>query len=485
MVRKLVLILVPLLLLAEIPALSQAPSYSGSSSAAGVTNVSGTTNQVNVATGTTTPVISLPSTLILPGSLSVPGNVVGIGTDNSAAGTLNISNGSANAHTVFGSAATTTNTILGPATAIANGHVLECSTSGTVCTLTDGGAPGTGTVNVNGAGSLTSTAFVTGAGTTNLQTPNNSATLDTGGDANFPGTLAGGQGSTFSVTGATTAVAITAVQDNNSSHIQNWDNHSSAILSYINSAGSFLPNTTNSIPLGGSSNYFSNVYSSALQCGIAGTVGCVITGAGATSGTATISFPAAASTTTNPITFSNAISAPSAALSTPLTPANGGTGGTGNTYYITPGYNNNSTTAVANSLLLSGIVIPAAIPSAGHLSFYVGTGDASHNSDVCLYSKTGTLVADVGAQDILGTASEVTLSISGGTVSIPAGTYYVGYTSTATTLNLASSAANFATFYSLANTSISTSGGACPGSITPPSDVWTMKGVTLAIGIAP
>jgi hypothetical protein len=156
MVRKLALILASALI-AAIPAFSQAPSYSGSGSAAGVASVSGTANQVTVSPTTGAAVVSLPSTLILPGSLSVPGNVVGIGTDNSAAGTLNISNGSANAHTTFGSAATTSNTILGFATAPTTGHLVTCTTSGTTCTLTDGGAVPSGGVNftVNGGSNLT------------------------------------------------------------------------------------------------------------------------------------------------------------------------------------------------------------------------------------------------------------------------------------------------------------------------------------------
>jgi hypothetical protein len=65
-----------------------------------------------------------------------------LGTDNSVNGTLTISNGSATAHTIFGSAATTTNTVLGPATVIPDGHAVACATSGTTCTMKDGGALG-------------------------------------------------------------------------------------------------------------------------------------------------------------------------------------------------------------------------------------------------------------------------------------------------------------------------------------------------------
>jgi hypothetical protein len=49
----------------------------------------------------------------------------------------------------------------------------------------------------------------------------------------------------------------------------------------------------------------------AENCGIAGTIGCVITGAGATSGTATITWPAVAGTSGNAVAFSNSIAVPS------------------------------------------------------------------------------------------------------------------------------------------------------------------------------
>jgi hypothetical protein len=59
------------------------------------------------------------------------------GTDNSVAGTLQLSNSAANAHNTFGSAATTSNTILGFATAPTTTDLIECVTSSTTCTLTD------------------------------------------------------------------------------------------------------------------------------------------------------------------------------------------------------------------------------------------------------------------------------------------------------------------------------------------------------------
>lgn len=62
------------------------------------------------------------------------------------------------------------------------------------------GSAGAGTVSVVGAGSLTSTALVTGGGTTTLQTPSSTATMDSSGNISTPGSVTVGAGS--SVAGA-------------------------------------------------------------------------------------------------------------------------------------------------------------------------------------------------------------------------------------------------------------------------------------------
>lgn len=62
---------------------------------------------------------------------------------------------------------------------------------------------GSGTVTVVGAGSLTSTALVTGGGTTTLQTPSATATMDSSGNISTPGTLSVGAGGAGTITGGT------------------------------------------------------------------------------------------------------------------------------------------------------------------------------------------------------------------------------------------------------------------------------------------
>lgn len=85
-----------------------------------------------------------------------------LGTDNSVAGTLTLSNGSATAHTVWSSGATTTNTIAGFTVAPTTGHIVTCTVSSTTCTLTDGGAVPAGTVtSVGFTGGLISVATAT------------------------------------------------------------------------------------------------------------------------------------------------------------------------------------------------------------------------------------------------------------------------------------------------------------------------------------
>lgn len=92
------------------------------------------------------------------------------GTDNSVAGTLQLANGSAAAHNIFGSAATTTNTILGFATAPTTGDLVECITSTTTCTFTDSGVLAANVVTNSSSFTADGVLYATGnhavAGTT-------------------------------------------------------------------------------------------------------------------------------------------------------------------------------------------------------------------------------------------------------------------------------------------------------------------------------
>jgi hypothetical protein len=95
------------------------------------------------------------------------------GIDNSAAGLLQVANASANAHTIFASGATTSNTVAGPTTVPITGHLLDCTTASTTCTLTDSGVLAAQVLTASAPtnhgvllGAGTQLAGVTAAGTT-------------------------------------------------------------------------------------------------------------------------------------------------------------------------------------------------------------------------------------------------------------------------------------------------------------------------------
>ena len=78
-----------------------------------------------------------------------------------------------------------------------------------------------------------------------------------------------------------------------------------------------LPGTTNSIALGNSTHLWTNLFSTALNCGLGGTTSCIITGNGSTSGAATLTWPAVAGTASNAVTASNYLSLPLGTSSLP------------------------------------------------------------------------------------------------------------------------------------------------------------------------
>jgi hypothetical protein len=141
-----------------------------------------------------------------------------LGTDNSTAGSVQMANASAAAHTIWGSGATTTNTILGFTVAPTTGHMVTCTTSGTTCTLTDGGAPsGSGTVTsiattspITG-GTITTTGTIACATcTTNASAlTSNMPVIGAGSQAAAVGTVSGNTTEFATVTGSLTSGNLT------------------------------------------------------------------------------------------------------------------------------------------------------------------------------------------------------------------------------------------------------------------------------------
>jgi len=111
---------------------------------------------------------------------TITGTGATFGTDNSVAGTVQVANSAANAHTIWGSGATTSNSINGFATVPTTGHLIDCTVTSTTCLLHDSGV--TASQVVTSAASLTSTALMTGAGSQGSQTPSATSTLDASGN---------------------------------------------------------------------------------------------------------------------------------------------------------------------------------------------------------------------------------------------------------------------------------------------------------------
>src|SRR6202142_1177320 len=353
--------------------------------------LAGTANQITV-TGST------PITTSGSWTLSLTSSVI-LGTDNATAGTIQLANGSSAAHTIFGSGATTTNTILGFATVPVTGHIVTCTTVSTTCTLTDGGAPGAGTVTsvtFTGDGTILSSTpssavttsgtllaamanaaagtilgNATGASTTPTYTAN--PVLGVSGTAgtlsmfpasgNFTTILGSAATATNTVNFFATvptnlhlfycAVATTVCTFTDTGYAYNSIPNADLANSAITIAGT-------SVSLGGSTSSFPNPGTiggttpgigdfSAINGGVLNTTAFVLTGYGSTSGTATLTWPGVAGTTSNPIVFSNTINSPS--MSTGTAPAACGTA-TG-CYAATEGTASNMTATTSQDAFLA------------------------------------------------------------------------------------------------------------------------------------
>jgi hypothetical protein len=249
-------------------------------------------------------------------------NPVVIGTDNSAAGTLNVSNGSANAHTVFGSAATTTNTILGFATVPTNGHLVTCTVSSTTCTLTDGGAvPSAGVTSVfTRTGAVTATSgdytldlIASPAASVSFTAPATDTYSFLGtapaSTSSGTGTAAGTLFNAMAPTGgATTGSATTAGAGGNISYTAGAGGSGSGGTNASGGAGGSI----NLIPgVGGAKSGSGTAgVNGQVNIGLAGTIGGILGFAGLTSGIATCTAPAVAGTATNAVVCSNGFNVP-------------------------------------------------------------------------------------------------------------------------------------------------------------------------------
>jgi len=131
----------------------------------------------------------------------------------------------------------------------------------------------------------------------------------------------------------------------------------------------------------------------------------------------------------------------------------------------------------ANQLVLNAITIPAPI-TFSTISVLIFAADNANNNDIGLYSAAGTLVANIGAQHIAGTAAQ-TFSTVQGSKTIPQGAYFFAYTSAASNLTLYYAASGLSPYY---NATFGASvGGALPAAIVPPAFTVSQREHCLAL----
>lgn len=162
----------------------------------GTTDIQTLTNKTFVAPALGTPASGVATNLTgLPVSSGISGLGSGIAaflatpssTNLAAALTGETGTGAA----VFGTSPTISSaTLSGASTVVPSGATVTIQSGGTLTCAAGSTCPsGSGTVTVVGAGALTNTALATGGGTTTIQTPNTSTTLDSSGDLTLAGTL--------------------------------------------------------------------------------------------------------------------------------------------------------------------------------------------------------------------------------------------------------------------------------------------------------
>ena len=128
----------------------------------------------------------------------------------------------------------------------------------------------------------------------------------------------------------------------------------------------------------------------------------------------------------------------------------------------------------SNKLFLIGKFLPATMFS--KICMNIPVADGVNNSDLCIYDAQGNLVVDAGAQKMSTSGSECFTPVQAAPIVMPAGLYFYGATSAGSTLNISASSAGNQLAYSLNSSYGTSSGGACPSTITPPTQSPTPAG---------
>ncbi len=201
-----------------------------------------------------------------------------------------------------------------PNTAPSGGQTMSCPTPTSGWSQCSWVSPGSGTVTVVGAGSLTSTALVTGGGTTTLQTPSATTTLDSSGNLQVAagGSVSSADTGTPGFTFSTNKIAVNKLLGltSTTNQIATGTGSNISTLSFPASSGAVtltFPNTTTNV-LGGNSDTTTTHVLHATATGGIGSFSAIATGDlpsavvfnnAANTGTSAMTLDMSASTTAN------------------------------------------------------------------------------------------------------------------------------------------------------------------------------------------
>ena len=157
--------------------------------------------------------------------------------------------------------------------------------------------------------------------------------------------------------------------------------------------------------------------------------------------------------------------------------ASGGGGGSPTLpFFVTGGdRTGGSQAATLNVTKLWGFLLPYNVTTT-QVTYDVATADKTANDyDIGIFNNSGTLVVNIGATPgttFAPSAGFKTLSWTQGSTSLPAGRYYLGFTTNcaATCTKIAGGATTIS--FAVNASAGASSGGALPASVTPPADSW-------------
>jgi hypothetical protein len=135
------------------------------------------------------------------------------------------------------------------------------------------------------------------------------------------------------------------------------------------------------------------------------------------------------------------------------------------TYYSSSLSTSSQAVGGANNILGSTFLVTAPVTFA-NIIVQVSTADATHNSDIGIYTTAGTLLADIGAQALGSTGVHSFATVQGSQTLLP-GLYIFAFVSAGTTFAIQSTFQVLSWLY--ASNLGFPSGGALPSSITAPT----------------